>query len=285
MLFDIFVSRSGGLFIWVSTVYKFLLKSVDPDRQLKSLILTQNQSGSNWAPEEMMNVLYLTILQNCNWNDPDFIHEYRLIMGSIITAKTPLSISALQSLHRNTIAFPIKRFLIHLASLLTGIENVNTPVQTLHSSLKTFITHGAEDPRRQQVYLNEAEQNQRLAHLCVDLMNEELPQIMLVTGMGYLLDGNSQEIPQIANDVASEALLYACQFWIDHTVAIEEPAPEFLDALQIFLQNHFDTWMELVTAAKQFNSGFSKVMAWMKVRESTITTADIVVEYYQSGTQ
>jgi AAA ATPase domain len=268
VLFDDFVSRSGGLFIWVSTVYEFLLKSIDPDRRLKSLISTQNpQSDNNWGPEETMNSLYLTILQNCNWKDPEFVHGYPLIMGSIITAKTPLSISALQSLHRNTIPFPIKRFLVHLASLLTGTtdENLNAPVQILHSSLKTFITRGTKDPRNQHIYLDEAEHNQRLAHLCVDLMNEYLPKIISAAGMGYLADIDSEGISQIARDVASEELIYACQFWMDHIITIEEPTQELLDALEMFLLNHFKTWMEIVTAVKQFNAGLSKVMDWIKV--------------------
>lgn len=288
MLFNDFISRSGGLFIWVSTVSEFLLKSIDPDRQLKSLILlTQNQSESNWAPEETMNELYLSILQNCNWKDPDFVRGYRLILGSIITAKTPLSISALQFLHRSTITFPIKHFLIHLASLLTGVtgENVNAPVQILHSSLKSFITNGARlGPRSQHVYLDEMEHNQQLTYLCIDLMNKDLPQIMSVMGMGYLTDPKSQGIPQIAKDVASEALLYACQFWMDHIVAIAEPTPELLDALQVFLLNHFETWLEFVATAKQFNAGFSKVMLWIKVRELPHATTTDLVERYQRGT-
>jgi len=271
-LFDAFILRSGGLFVWVSTVYEFLLKSVDPDKQLRSLISTQTKSDNNWAPEKMMDALYLSILQDCNWKDQDFVHGYHLIMGSIIVAKTPLSISALQTLHRRTLAFPIKPFLIQLASLITDIIDENAPVQILHLSLKNFITQDAHYPGR-QLYLDEAEHNQRLALLCVDLMNQDLPKIVSVTGR-YLADAESQAIPQIAGDVVSEALLYACQFWMDHIVTIAKPTQELLDALQIFLVNHILTWMELVTA-KQF-AGLSNVINWIKVRDLTATIANIV---------
>jgi hypothetical protein len=47
-----------------------------------------------------MDELYAEILSGCDWDDEDFVNGYHLVVGAIMAAMTPLSITALQSLHR-----------------------------------------------------------------------------------------------------------------------------------------------------------------------------------------
>jgi hypothetical protein len=257
-----FISQSGGLFIWVSTIYKYLRLSVNPDKQLKSLISTHGSSG--FSAETKMDELYLTILQKCNWKDDDFVYGYHLIMGSIMAAKIPLSMSALQSLHNHSLQFPIKNVLLPLASLLTGVTDDNIPVEVIHLSLKDFLTVRAQSsPNSHNLSLNIMHHSQRLALLCLVVLNEELQQTASV--IGYLAETTSKGIPQIAGDTVSEQLLYACQFWMDHLTTVEHPTLELVDALRTFLITHkIVAWMELVTATGRFQ-GLAKGTAWIWV--------------------
>jgi hypothetical protein len=180
-----------------------------------------------------------------------------------MAAKTPLSMSALQSLHRHSLTFPVRHILVPLASLLTGTTNDSTPVQILHLSLKDFLTVRAQSsPNSRRFALDETQHSERLALLCLVVLNEDLQQTGLA--MGYLADTESKGIPQIAGDLVSEHLLYACQFWIDHIVTVEHPASDLVDALRTFLSTHIVAWMELVSATGQFD-GLSKVRVWIEV--------------------
>ena len=258
-----FISKSNGLFVWVFVVYEHLLLSVNPDKQLKSLLSTR--SSPEASPEVAMDKLYLEILGKCSWNDNDFVDGYHLIMGAIMAAKTPLSISALQSLHRHSLTFSVSHILMPLESLLTGVNATNdsTPVQILHLSLKDFLTVRAQSlPNSRTFALDETQHNQRLALLCLVVLNEDLQQTGL--GMGYLAETESDGIPQIGGALVSEHLLYACRFWMDHIIAVEHPGSDLVDALRTFLSAHLVTWMELVSVTGKFD-GISKVRVWVEV--------------------
>ncbi|KAF8069116.1 hypothetical protein FPV67DRAFT_1625304 [Lyophyllum atratum] len=261
LLLKDFISRSGGLFIWVSTVYDLLRSSVNADKQLKSII--SSDTSPHLSPEQIMDELYLAILQRCNWKDTDFAHGYHLIIGSVMAARTPLSISALQSLHRHTLTFPIRNLLLPVASLLTGIANEDSPIQILHQSLKDFITIRARSlPSSQDIYINETQHSQRLALLCLVVLNEDLPQIASTVG-GYLAATESEGIPEIAGHPFSAHLLYACEFWMDHLVTVEQPTRELVEALRVFLSTNVITWMEVVTLTRQFE-GLSRLREWIE---------------------
>ena len=256
-----FISKSDGLFVWVFVVYEHLLLSVNPDKQLKSLLSTRNLPDV--SPETAMDELYLEILGKCRWNDNDFVAGYQLLMGSIIAAKTPLSMSALQLLHRHSPTFSVRHILAPLASLLTGATNDSTPVQILHLSLKDFLTVRAQSSPNSRIFaIDETQHSERLALLCLVVLNEDLQQTGL--GIGYLAETESEGIPQIAGDLVSEHLLYACQFWTDHIVTVEHPGSDLVDGLRTFLSTHIVAWMELVSATGQFN-GISKVRVWIEV--------------------
>jgi hypothetical protein len=87
-----------------------------------------------------MDKLYVTILKTCNWRDNAFVQGYRLVIGTIIAAKSPLSMAALQSLHGDNLNWPIEKILQPLGPLLTGMTAMDHPVRILHQSFRDFVT-------------------------------------------------------------------------------------------------------------------------------------------------
>jgi hypothetical protein len=135
LLLNNFTLKAGGLFIWVFIVSEYLRESTDPDAELQALLL--RHSVKDISAERRMDQVYSTVLQGCPWRDRAFDTGYSLIMGAIMAVKMPLSMSALQSLHRPNLSFPVRNCLRTLASLLT---NYNTSVKILHLSLMDFLT-------------------------------------------------------------------------------------------------------------------------------------------------
>jgi hypothetical protein len=93
-----FTAKAEGLFLWVATVTDYLCTVVRPKKKLATLLYERN-TGSLHA-ESKMDELYAEILIGCNWDDEDFVDGYHLVVGAIMVARTPLSINALQLLHR-----------------------------------------------------------------------------------------------------------------------------------------------------------------------------------------
>jgi hypothetical protein len=264
VLLNDFILKAGGLFIWISAVSEYLRGSTNPDAKLK--LLLSKQGPLKLIPEKKMDHMYSSILLDCDWEDEDFVKGYNLLMDAIMAAKTPLSTSVLQSLHRHDNLAPVRNYLDPFASLLTSLEHDNTPVKILHLSLKEFLTIRAqspESPTSQNLFLSEKEHSQRLGLLCLKVMNEDLEKCKPATG--YLENAfDLDSVPNIGENIVSEQLLYACNFWIDHVVEIELPEAGVVDELRKFLSDCLVSWVEISASKGQFHN-LSDVREWLAV--------------------
>ena len=259
-----FACRAEGLFVWVSTVCKHLSHAADPAAQLVSLI--SNSSPMGLTTEAKMDKTYTTILESCDWEDEAFVNGYGLFMGAIMAVKNPLSASAFQSLYYTRLTLPVRRVLRPLSSLLIGFtdEDETQPIRILHQSLRDFLTvRAANSPKSLAFFLEEKQHNERLAIICLDIMNQRLqPDI---AGTGYL-KSELEGIPESAGSHASEELWYACRFWIDHIVEVKAPVSDLVDAMHTFFSTKAVLlWMELVTSKGQFQK-LAKARQWLQVR-------------------
>src|SRR5580704_15792148 len=89
-----------------------------------------------------MDKLYAEILNNSDWDDKSYVEMYHLVVGSIVALKTPLSASAIQTLHREkNPAVNVCEVLRPLNSLFIGSSDDKQPIRVLHLSLRDFITY------------------------------------------------------------------------------------------------------------------------------------------------
>jgi hypothetical protein len=261
-LMQAFTQKAEGLFLWVSTVCEYLCRLTHPDEELRSLI--SNDCSSDLPAEEKMDELYMTILQSCNWRDKAFSKGYELLVGAIMAAKTPLSASALQSLHDTGLTLPVNRLLRPVSSLLTGIAQINQPIQPLHLSFRDFITSRARlSANSKQFYVNEKEHSGRLALLCLATLNKNIRAD--APGLGYLEDESNEGIPGIDESLISEEAWYACRFWIAHILDVDNPGMDLIDALKTFLSNHLVPWIEICASRGYFQT-LVRVREWIQVR-------------------
>jgi hypothetical protein len=263
-----FTEKAEGLFLWVSTVCEYLRESLDPDEELKSII--SNHSSSDLPAEEKMDELYLTILQSCNWKDRAFTKGYNLLMGAIMAAKTPLSASALQALHGNSLKLSVKKYLHPVSSVLTGVLHPKKPIQPLHLSFRDFITIRAQNSlKSKQFYIDEKKNSQRLAYLCLAVMDKNFP--LIASSLGYLtVQSKSAGIPVLSEELISEEMWYSCRFWIDHLLVVDDPNTALIGALQNFFASHLVSWVEILSAKGRFR-GLWKVTNWIQVCISVVT--------------
>jgi hypothetical protein len=212
-----------------------------------------------------MDALYFEVLSTCDWADKDFVHDYHLLMGAIMGAKTPLSLAALKSLHRRHAELDADGALRPLSSLLIGIFDQDQPIHILHLSFHDFTCRAQSSVNHQRFYVSEKEHSQRLAILCLHVLNEDLTSD--TPGTGYLSDSaaNTKGIPSTVQSDVSEVVWYACHFWTEHIIEIEGAASDaLLNSLRKFLAAKLTLWIELLSTQYPFQS-LSRVRAWLEV--------------------
>jgi hypothetical protein len=261
-LTEAFTKRAGGLFLWVSIVCRYLRKSIDPNGELQLLI--SSNRPSDVSAEEKMDKLYSTILQTCNWRDKAFSEGYLLLMGAIMVARTPLSARALEALHGASLRLTVKTILQPVASLLTGIDKPDEPIQSLHLSFRDFITCRALSTPSNRFFISEKEHSARLALLCLTTLNEKINPD--APGLGYMHAADNG-IPQLDADIVSEDTWYACRFWIIHILDVVDPSLDLIKELACFLSKDLVAWMEITVSKGQFQS-FVGVREWIMVSSS-----------------
>ncbi|KDQ08412.1 hypothetical protein BOTBODRAFT_37983 [Botryobasidium botryosum FD-172 SS1] len=260
-LTDKLTSKSEGLFQWASAVLQALENAYNPTRTLEKLL---NETKTGLAPEKKMDEIYSKILQACDWDDDDFKRDYDLIMGAVLAAKSPLSVSTLQSFHS---AIPdVKELLSRFGALLTGWRDPPTeqPVRILHLSLREFLTTRAHLSHPSAPFaICEKEHSQRLALLCLTVLNEDLRDD--TPGVGYLWrDMADTGIPVIDKSEISGQLLYACEFWMAHVTEFEAPMPpNLVELLRTFLSTRLISWLEVSTWMGRFQPT-QQLRAWIR---------------------
>ncbi len=132
-------THASGLFVWVSIVMEYLKKrSTDLVAELKDL-LDLNISQEDVPAEKNLDALYTAILSKCNWEDKIFKHDYLIVMGAIITAKSPLSTTTWDTLLSLFLKTALENIISELHPLLSGTDQPSTPIQLLHQSFQDYL--------------------------------------------------------------------------------------------------------------------------------------------------
>lgn len=276
---NMLVKKAEGLFIWAAIVCEFLSLHVSPGKQLDFLLSGTGQSGL--CAESKMDKLYSTILSCCNWDDSDFIEGYGLVIGTIMAAKQPLSMSALQSFHSTTLVVRVIDILRPLGSVLHGLADPAEPIHILHLSFRDFLTDRAQSlPDCLRYYICEPQHSRRLALACLIAMEEQLREdICGIVDLSKCIS----EIKNVRELVAShipEELAYACRFWTDHVVDTDGVLPPGLvDALRRFLLTRLLQWIEVMALKELLHIATEmliKLCDWLQVGASYRTALRVI---------
>ncbi|KAF8333437.1 uncharacterized protein EI90DRAFT_3153653 [Cantharellus anzutake] len=260
------LERAGGLFIWISTVFRYMkLASGAPTRMLKKLLDT----GANRlkaSAEEMMDALYTSILEKCNWKDEDFVHDYPIVMGAILVAQQPLSVMAWDAILSPLLDSSIHCTLAELAPLLSGVEagETQTPIRILHQSLRDFVMDriDPQSPTLCRFLVDSKRENARVALRCIEILNMDLSS---TEGLGLVRDsfGRAELLP-IPSDTLPEQLRYACRHIVYHLNQVQDPLEMLNELVRTFLNQQISRWVEVCVRMGGYIS-ISALPEWAKV--------------------
>ncbi|KAK7685640.1 hypothetical protein QCA50_010984 [Cerrena zonata] len=227
---------SEGLFIWVSTMSKFLREESSPMTQL-GLLLNSNRSIQGLDP------LYTAALEtSCRWQQEQSVKHFRSVLTVIIFGHEPLwdhTIDRLLGLsEQNSCRFILAR----LRCLLD--YSPGNPVRLLHASFRDYLTdenRGGGKPWS----LSSFNPEHFLASCCFRIMSHQLHFNMCKTPSSYH-DFNKYLDQQKVNDIVSFELYYASTYWPEHLSAIRVVNDNIVSMLGQFSRKQLLFWLEVL---------------------------------------
>ena len=255
---EILCKKAAGLFIYASTVVKFIDSKVDLPYERLSVIVYLPQSTVEEG-KSGVDQLYTKVLEQAFHSIPaDNAQGYlpfRTVVGTILLIFNPLPIKALSELLDHGIYY-IHGAVRSFHSLLLVPENADDPIRIFHKSFPNFLLDPArcEDKR---FYVEPAGHHAEILLACLRLMKKMLKKnICSLDDYTVLSEVEDLSIRQKGH--IGDALEYACQFWTKHLLGIPHSSPhaeEVQRAIDEFFTLCLLYWIEVLALLENLGAG------------------------------
>ena len=255
---DILCAKAAGLFIYASTVVKFVAFRYQTPTELLEQIISLPQSTANEG-RAGVDLLYTQILEQAAADvsrirdDGKIFSCLKTVVGAVLLVYNPLSAKALSDLLRLS---NIYTTLHSLHSLLLIPESPEEPIHTFHKSFPDFLT----DPNRckdEKFLVKSSVHHTDILLLCLRLMREKLKRNICNLDDHAILS-EVKDFPTQKQEHIGEALEYACQFWTKHLLGVPSDSPcvqEVQRAIDQFFTTHFLHWIEVLAIVGNLDVG------------------------------
>ena len=264
--FDIetLVQRSCGLFIFASTVLKYILdRANDEGRRdrLKKVTQAVTSGTASTAPLDQIYELVLTEASRPDKVDLDELERTKRVLACILTARASLSIQALADLIEISPA-NLQGALERLPSLVYVPDNDTDPgVQTLHASFGDYMFDRAES----RILITPAFGHDALTSGCLRRMEKD-DLCFNISRSPSSFEPNPDDVP----DWIAPSLIYACLQWAHHLEAASNPSG-YGEAVGRVFQLKLLFWLEVLSITSNFSlaSGLLRIAVSMASLFST----------------
>ncbi|PVG02869.1 WD40 repeat-like protein [Serendipita vermifera] len=246
------IARSGGLFIFVDTLWRLLKDDFYPDRCLKQA-LTESQST---VLAGLYSLYSTTIASRIGQNHK----EFRSIVGTIIAVghHRPLCDNSVSELIGVDIRM-VKMLVDRLNILLYRDTEVNGGIRVRHLSVIEFLT-GPDCPL--EMGINIAQTNLMVGLSCLNTMDQQLRFNICDLETSFV---SNEEIPDLQARIDKkipDVLQYSCIYWSDHMCySLDTLEPQTCRALERFIKDpSLLYWMEALSLMGKIPS-FDKPMS------------------------
>jgi hypothetical protein len=255
---DILCTKAAGLFIYASTVVKFVaFRHRTPTEQLERIIsLPQNTAFEGRAG---VDLLYTQILEQAAADvdriedDEEIYSRFKTVVGAVLLVHNPLSSKALSDLLRLS---NIYTTLHSLHSLLLVPDDPEDPIHTFHKSFPDFLM----DPHRckdEKFLVEPSIHHAEILLSCLRLMKRKLKRNICNLG-DYAILSEVKDLSTRKKDHIGDALEYACQFWTKHLLGVPSDSPcvqEVQKAIDQFFTTHLLYWIEVLVLVGNLDAG------------------------------
>ena len=243
---DILCKKAAGLFIYASTLVKFIGSKYHLPTERLALITSLPQSTFHEG-KLGINLLYTQVLHQAfcdmDLDEQEFYSHFRSVIGAVLLVFNPLKVKTLSVLLR---ASDISITLHPLHSVLLFPDNEADPIRVFHKSFPDFLM----DPGRCQdkrFFIDPSIIHQEILLSCLNLMGGLKRNICNLDD--YVTLNEVRDLPACRKAQIGDALEYACQFWTKHLVRVPNSGQnggEVLNAINKFFTTHLLFWIEVL---------------------------------------
>ncbi|KAF9058771.1 hypothetical protein BDP27DRAFT_1342956 [Rhodocollybia butyracea] len=187
---------------------------------------------------------------------PSFMGQFKAVMGHLLAAYVPLSISELKQLSDN----PQKCAILGaLGGLLQNTIYLYTAITPFHSSFYDFL----RNPVRSGKFSVDTSGSLSLAKACLRVLKGQLCFNICHLATSYLPNTDVNDLPDRIAKYITPELSYASRFWIKHIVRTSHET--FGPEAERFLQTRFFFWLEVLSilgCVKIAINGLQDLRSW-----------------------
>jgi len=247
---DVLSRKAAGLFIYASTVIKFISSPLHlPDERLH-LIYSLRQDTSHEG-RSGIDLLYTQVLEQAfhdvNSHDHELYSRFKSVVGTIVLLFHPLSINTLSDLLSNDCTPPrISTSLRTLHSVLLVPDSIDDPVRVFHKSFPDFLT----DPGRctDHQFFIDPSAHKEIFFTCLNVMKKRLKRNICQLDDHTALS-KIEDLPTLRATHIGKTLEYACQYWTYHLAKIpgnSNGGEDVQKAIEDFFTTGFLFWVEVL---------------------------------------
>ena len=257
---DILCKKAGRLFIYASTMVKFIASRYHlPDERL-ALVASLPNDTSHEGREGIDNLYTQVLVEgfcDADSRDHNIYSHLKFILGAVVLAFYPLSIKTLSDLLGDDVT-PSRVFnsLRTLHSVLLIPENQDNPIRTIHKSFPDFLT----DPSRctnNNFFIDPSIHHKKILLSCLSIMKHGLK--LNICNFDHDVDlRRINDLPSLRNIYIGDALEYACKFWTSHLAKSPSSGHDFEEineAITEFFTTNFLFWIEILILTKNLDAG------------------------------
>ena len=255
---DVLCAKAAGLFIYASTVVKFVaFRYQTPTEQLEQIIsLPQSTANEGRAG---VDLLYTQILEQAAADvgrirdDGKIFSRLKTVVGAVLVVHNPLSAKALSDLLSLS---NINTTLHSLHSLLLVPENSDDPICIFHKSFPDFLM----DPNRckdERFLVTPSIHHAEILLSCLRLMRERLKRD-ICNLEDYAILSDIKDFSTQKKEHIGDTLEYACRFWTKHLLGVPSDSlcvQEVQRAIEHFFTTHFLHWVEILVLVESLDVG------------------------------
>jgi len=257
---DILYKKAAGLFIYASTVVKFVSSHYYPPDERLDLIVSLPQDTSHEG-RSGIDLLYTKVLEQVphamGLHDHRSYFHFKSVVGAVVLIFHPLSINSLSDLLRNC-GSPsrISSTLRTLHSLLLVPDSTDEPVQIFHKSFADFLT----DPERctdHRFFVDPSACHKEILISCLSMMKERLKRNICNLD-DHIILSDTKDLLTARRMHIGDALEYACCFWANHLAKvsnISDGVTEVHKAIDDFFATGFLCWVEVLILTRNLEIG------------------------------
>jgi len=241
------VRKSSGLFIFASTLARFIESEHHEPRERLRLIVSKADNTSHEGASGV-DLLYSQVLRDAfsGIHEDSVFVNLKHILGAVVLAINPLSRDGLVKL-LNIDSAVISTTLRHLHSVILVPTDGSKEVRVFHKSFPDFL----QDSNRCQdlrFHIDPSTRHGDMAQNCLALMGKLTANPCTLPP--FAMNEDVPDLLQLLNDKLGSGLRYACKHWSTHLLFSSTSggaSDQLVASTSLFLDHNVFPWMEVMS--------------------------------------